>query len=437
MSEKRGLFKNIASLGVVQVANLILPLISIPIISRIIGPDKFGVVNYAATFIGYFTLLIDYGFNLTATRRVAKDPNNKELRDLVFSEVLYAKIFLFLISIVLFIPCVLFFEPLLLEKKVAVFTFLTCIASLLSQNWFFQAMQDLSKVAVLNFLSKLLFTIFVLLLVRQKQDYIWMPLITSLVAILVGWISYYWGIRKYNIILRRISLKKIFNLLNREKTIFFSTVVINLYTATNIVVLGIMQSEESVGYYTAAQKLILISIGVINIPLAQAFYPYIGKAFGKSKEEGLQTTQKIFPWVIILTSISGVIMYLFAGIGINILYGKDFKPSIHVFRVLTLVPLLIAISNSFGIQIMMNLNMDKLFFRITSSGALLGLVLNVVMIKWLGYIGTAWNWLFVELYITITMYVMLKKQGINPISWKEFNLIRLKHYIQLMFNKAK
>ena len=65
------LLKNIFSLGSVQLVNYVFPLITVPYVSRIIGPDSYGIINYATAFIAYFTLLIGYGFDLTGTRKIA------------------------------------------------------------------------------------------------------------------------------------------------------------------------------------------------------------------------------------------------------------------------------------------------------------------------------------------------------------------------------
>ena len=67
---KKGVLKNVFSLGVVQLCNYVFPFITVPIVSRIIGPDKFGVINFAAVFMTYFTLLINFGFDLSATRAI-------------------------------------------------------------------------------------------------------------------------------------------------------------------------------------------------------------------------------------------------------------------------------------------------------------------------------------------------------------------------------
>src|ERR1700754_650204 len=106
-SGKQGLFRNIASLGLMQIANYVLPLLSVPVISRIIGPDHFGVINFAASFMAYFVLLIGFGFDLSATRRIAADPNNRANRNKVFSEVFACQLFLFGLSAVIFVICLL------------------------------------------------------------------------------------------------------------------------------------------------------------------------------------------------------------------------------------------------------------------------------------------------------------------------------------------
>src|SRR5215831_3436855 len=216
-AQKKGLIRNIASLGVVQIANYVFPLISVPVISRIIGPEKFGVINFAAAFIAYFIFFIGYGFDLSATRKIAHDPDNAENRNRVFSEVFFSQCILLFISIIIFAILLNVVPQLQTEKEVAVFSFLICFSTLITQNWLFQAMQDLSKVAWFNLISKILFTIAVLVVIRERSDYIWQPLILSISQITVSVISFTWAVKKYNIKLQRVSLRNCFALLWNEK----------------------------------------------------------------------------------------------------------------------------------------------------------------------------------------------------------------------------
>lgn len=431
------LIKNILSLGIVQIANFVFPLITLPIISRIIGPEKFGVLNYAATFVSYFTLLIAYGFDLTATRRVAKANNDVGLRNKVFSDVFSTQLFLLVISIIIFIPCVIWSDPLSNDKRVAIFSFLICFSTLFTQNWMFQAMQDLSIVAILNFVGKLLGAISILLLVRKPEDYFWQALTVSLSSVVVAIISFTISIKKYHLRLNLIKFREIFQLLKNEKSVFISMVIISLYTTTNTVMLGILRPAVEVGYYTASQKLLGIVNTVINMPLAQSFFPFVGAAFGKGKENGIKTLQKISFVLIIAMFLATIVMFIFGPYIMTILYGDKFSPSIPVFRIVCFVPLIVAFSNIFGIQTMLNLNMDKPFFYITLGGAALGLCLNYIMIHLWGYIGTGVNWLVVEIYITLAMFLYLKKKGIYPISLKSFHLKQMRNNLVELINYVR
>jgi O-antigen/teichoic acid export membrane protein len=433
-NKHKGLFTNIAWLGVVQIANYAFPLISIPIISRIIGPDKFGVINYSTAFVAYFILLISYGFDLTATRRVAQDPNNFNLRNQVFSEVLNAKILLFLISAVLFIIGLYIFPPLSLEKKVAVFSFLACIGAILTQNWLFQAMQDLPKVAILNLISKLLFSLGILAIVHKKDDYIWIPLLTSMLQISFAVLSLIWAYNRYQLKFKFLPLKLTIAFIISERAVFLTSVVTNLYTTTNIIILGLLQNEAQVGYYTAGQRLMDVVSNIINMPLSQALYPFLSLAFRESKENGILVVQKLTPLIVFFTLAMSVVMFFIGPTLLILFFGNTFEPSIAVFRILVFIPLVISVNNIFCIQIMLNLKMDNIFFKITLIGAILSVSSNLLMSKHLGYIGTAWNWLIVEIFVTVAAYIALKNRGIKPIDIQQFKISNIISQLTVLFN---
>jgi PST family polysaccharide transporter len=325
--------------------------------------------------------------------------------------------------------------PLRAERTVAIFTFLVCISTVLTQNWLFQAMQDLPKIAWLNFITKLVFTFTILFIVKEKSDYIWQPLVSSLTQILVASLSFFWALKKYKLKLLNINFSDVFNLLKSERTVFFSVVVISLYTTTNTVILGLMQNETQVGYYTAGQKLMDIARSVISMPLAMALFPFIGKAFGEGFDKGILVVQKILPIIILFTGFLGIIILSLGPTVLRFFYGIRFEPAIPVFQILSFLPMIVSVSNVLGIQIMMNLKMDKTFFKITASGAIISIVLNIFFVWQFGFIGTAINWLLTEIIITSSMYISLRNAGINVIDIMQFNPTIVSNQIKLLFRK--
>lgn len=426
---KKSLVKNVFSLGIVQVANYVFPFITVPIVSRIIGPDKFGVLSFASSFVTYFTLLINFGFDLSATRAIAANRNNREARNRIFNQVVLAKTLLFAVSVVLFTIALFTVPQLRGEKEVAIFSFLLCFAWVITPNWLYQGMQELSRVAIFNLVTKVIFTIIILAIVRQRSDYIWQPLAISIAQIVVGVYSFLYAIRRYDITLTMSRLQPVLRLLWNERIIFFSMIVINLYTTTNVVLLGFLQSETQVGYYSAGYRLIIIIQSLISIPLSQAMFPFIGSSFAQSRERGLDMVKQMLPVVTILTFSAALILWLFGPLVILLIYGHKFEPSITVFRILAFVPVVVGWSNLFGIQTMINLKMDRLFFRITAIGAVTSIILNFVFVSRFGFVGTAISWVLTEIFIVVCMYVVLQRKGINIVEKKYFSPSQLKKYL--------
>jgi O-antigen/teichoic acid export membrane protein len=429
------LTKNVFSLTVVQIATYILPLISVPVISRIIGPGKYGTINFAAAFIVYFNLLISYSFDFTATRKIAKEPKNEVTRNTVFTEVFYTQCFLFIVATLAFVVSLFIVPELKANPKVFIYSYFVCVAALFTQNWLFQAMQDLSKVALFNIASRLLFTIAILVVVRKNDDYIWQPFLIGLIQTGIAIWSFVWAYKHYNIKLVKLPFKRVFQVLSEDKIVFFSLIFVNFYTSTNTVILGFYQNADQVGYYTAALRLILIAQSVLAMPMAQAFYPYVGQAFSLGREQGLAVVQKIFPIIMIFIGTATVSMLVLGPFVIKAFYGEKFAAAIPVFQILSIVPLLFSLNNLLGVQIMMNLGMDKSSLKITASAGILSVILNLLMVKHWGYLGSTINLVLTELFLLVVNYILLYRKGLNVINTYYFRFSVMKEYLQPLKNK--
>lgn len=429
LSPGKKLVRNFFSLSLVQFANNFLPLLTVPVIARIIGPDKFGAINFAAAIVTYFSLLINYGFDLTATRAIARAPHDLKGRNKVFSDILFAKIFLLSLSLLVFVPSLFLVPAMAADKDLFIFTYIACFSLVITPNWLYQGMQELHQVAIFNFVAKLLFTISILFIVRREEDYALQPLILSLSQIAVGLCSFIWAIRKYNISIIPVGLKKIFALLWTEKMIFFSMIVVTLYTTTNTIILGLVQTNKDVAFYTAGWKLIMIMQTFVSLPLRLSLFPFIGESFGRSKADGVAKVSQLVPFITIFTAISGILIWFLAPWMIQLFYGNQFGEATTVLRILCFVPLILALGDLFGIQTMINLKMDKQFFNITLLGAGVGLILNYFLSRQSGATGTAWAWLLTEVFITSTMWIFLYSRKIQLLNISYF---RFSHLSQLL-----
>ncbi|WP_164123658.1 flippase [Sphingobacterium sp. xlx-130] len=415
MVKKRKLLENIASLSVVQMVNYVFPLITVPYVSRVIGPDGYGAINYATAFVAYFSLFIGYGFDLTGTRKIANNSSDMKTISQTVSEILLARILLCFISIALFLFSVHFFLPSQTDLKVTWILFVGCIANVISPQFLFQGLQELSIFAKLNLFRGVLNVILVFLLVRDYNDYYWLPVLTVCFNIAINVFLVIFSINRFKIKYSFVPLRQSLKLIINERIIFFSTVVISLYTTTNIVILGFFADVSQVGYYTTSQSFLNIVSTVITIPLTTALFPYIGRAFGESREEGLDVVRKILPIVFYGTLIASLFLLLLAPWCIRIIYGNEFEPSIAALRITAFLPFIICLSNIFGIQVMLNLKLDNVFLKTTLIACVIGVVFNIFMSKNFGYIGTAWSCLIVEAFVTSMMYLTLRSQGVEVV----------------------
>jgi PST family polysaccharide transporter len=431
------LLKNIFSLSLLQVANNLLPILSIPIIVRIIGPEHFGAINFANVVISYFILLTNYSFDLTATRAIALNKDDESAHSRVFNEVLFAKLLLFVLSVGIFLVTLYTLPQLASEKELAVYSFLIVVSFVLTPSWLYQGMQELYNIAIFNFLTKLLFTILVLVVVRQREDYIWQPFIISAAHILVGVCAFVWAVRKYHIRLYAVSLRNILAALWRERVIFFSFVSVNVYTYASALILGLVDTKEAVAFFTASWRLVIIMHTIVTIPLGMSLFPFIGESFGISVQKGIEQVKRTAPFVALVTAAMGVVVWLLAPFIVTIFYGEAFRPSIGVLRILCFVPMILGISNLMGVQTMVNLRMDKPYTFIIAIGGVLGLVLNFWLARVFSYTGAAWAWFLTEISIALLLWAYLNKKGIQIFDTTYFSFRYLTDTIRPLWNTIR
>ncbi|NMB82001.1 MAG: flippase, partial [Ignavibacteria bacterium] len=401
--------KNFLSLSILQISNYVFPLITLPYISRIFGPETYGLLNFATAFLSYFWLLVNYGFDLSASREIAQNRNNHEKMQAIFNQVLFSKLFLFLISTIMFVIALFAIEKVNNYSTLYLIMFFGGVFNIFFPTWFFQGIEKLNLTAIFTFIIRLIFTLIIFILIKEKNDYILYPIATILGQILISFISMYLILKDYMIKLKMPDFSEILNTLKTSKQVFFTTVVINLYTTTNFVILGFLSGNFEVGVYTAAYKIVIIFMSIISAPLSQSIYPNIGYSFSLSYDIGISKIYKSLIFIIPLTLMPAFFMIFFPELIIKLIFGEGFLDSVLTLKLLSFIPLIIGLSNIFGIQGLLNLKKDNVVLIITTLGALLGLILNFVLVPMYRHNGTAVSWVITEVFITTLMFFAFVK----------------------------
>lgn len=423
------LFKNIASLGVIQIVNFIFPLITIPYVSRIIGPEGFGTINYITAIISYFVLIVVFGFDLTATRKIALNSNNSSEISKIYSEITGSRIILFFVCICLFSIVLLSNLEILRENKLlACVLFLNVLSPLLTPQYVFQGLQRLSVYSVITLLKGIISIVLVFLLISKPEDLLLYASIGVFSNFMVSAVSLIYVLKVVKVKFSTFPIAHYFRVMKESKFVFLSSIIFSLYTVANTVILGFFDNSTNIGFYTTAVSFISIVQSIINIPLSTSLYPYIGKAFAQSQNEGLDKLQRIFPVVFYLTLGIGIFIFLSAPYLVTMLYGDKFVGSIISVQILAILPLLSSFSGMLGVQTMLNLKMDKLFLKVTGFASIFSIIVNLVMAKYFSYIGTSVSYLATEILIAASLYFTLKHKNISILrreNFKPLNIISL------------
>jgi PST family polysaccharide transporter len=334
--DKRVLLKNFLSLGVVQGLNFLLPLLVIPYLLHVLGVEIFGLLAMATAFIGYFMILSDYGFNLTATREVSVHRDSVEKLSEVFSAVMIIKFLLMGLGFLVLLLALYLFDTLGDESTIYLLTFGMVLGQVLFPIWFFQGMERMGYIAILNIVAKSIFLIAILVFVKEKEDAYLVPLFNSLGFIVVGIISLIYLYREFHIrfVWQPYRVLKEYLILGWH--IFLSRLAVIMYTSSNIFVLGLFTNHTVVGYYAVAYKIIsaLNSLGDI---LNRTFFPYLSKKWEESRESYYQLfsqmSKKIFLFMFSLT----FIVLGFAPEIIKLLSGEEIKVASDLLRIMSVI----------------------------------------------------------------------------------------------------
>jgi len=412
MNQKKRLISNFLSLSSVQVANYILPLITVPYLVRVLGPEKFGLIAFAQAFIAYFALLTDYGFNLSATREISIHRDNREKVSDIFFSVLFIKSVLMLISFS--ILCILVFSVNKFrgEWLLYIFTFGIVLGNILFPAWFLRGIERMRELAILNIISKSIFTVAVFVFIHSKDDYLLVALINSFGFIIAGLLGLWIVTVQIRIKIRKPSLEEIKYQLKKGWHIFISTIAMSLYTTSNTFILGIFTNNTIVGYYSAGEKITRAVQGLIS-PLSQTIYPHVSKLVLESRDAALEFVRKIVKLVGAVAFGFSLLLLIFAHQISNIILGSQFNESISVIQILSFLPFVGGLSNIFGIQVMLNFGLKHIFTRILIIASFINIFLALILVVPLRHVGISYSVLITEIFIMITMFLILQRNGIK------------------------
>lgn len=389
--------QNFAYLSFLQIAGYVFPLLTIPYLARTIGAEGFGRISFASAVIAWVRTIVDWGFLFTATRDVAQNREDKEKVSEIFSNVLWARLLLSVVSglglLLLTISIPTFRE----HTTILAVSFLMVPGHIFFPDWFFQGIEKMKYTTIFNLCIKFIFTIAVFIFIREKGDYIYQPLLTSIGYLLCGIGAFYLIVYKWGYSIRCPQMRKILSTLKDSTDVFINNLMPNLYNSLSIVLLGVWGGPVANGIYFGGTKFVEIFRNLHQV-LSRAFFPFLSRHKDK---------HRMFAFLNIgSASIGVIIMILFAPLIINVLMGDEFEDSVGVLRVLALSLIFLSISDTYGTNYLIINHQERNLRNCTMFFSVIGMLLAIPLIKNFTYMGVAMTILICRFFLGTSAFML-------------------------------
>ena len=231
--------KNSMWLLVLQGFNTLLPLVTLPYITRILSGTAYGEFSIALNLIGYLQVLVEYGFGLAGARKVAT-AKDKEQLNTIHSGIISARFILLILCLVVLGAFALFSGY---EKSLLIcigILFLMVVATVFQQNWFFQGISEMKNITLVNIVSRTISVILIFCLVKETKDLYLYCLLYSSNYIISSFLGCVIVRVKYGVRFLRLKFSHLKRELIEGWSLFVSSAMIKIFGGIGITILGIV-----------------------------------------------------------------------------------------------------------------------------------------------------------------------------------------------------
>lgn len=406
------LFGNTVSLYSLQVINYIIPLITIPYLIRALGTNIFGLLAFAGSLIAYFQMIVDYGFNLSATRDISIHRGDSIWISNFFCSVLAIKLFLAFVCNMLLLGFVILvprFQP---EISLYLWLYVTVVGSIFIPTWLFQGMERMAYLAIFNLITKIIATCLYFVFIKKPTDYMWFAYLNAGASVIVGVISLIFAIRIFQIKIILPNIASCKRCIKDGFQIFISQASVSLFTNTNTFILGIFTNNQIVGTYAVAEKIVRVVI-MMTGPIGAAIFPRVSIMFSESRPKAIHFLKKVLISGSVIFGLISCCLFIFSDFIVSLITGTRSHEISLLIKIMAFLPLSISIDNIFGTQIMLNINLQKQFMQIILGGGILSICILFTLVPIFNAYGSAISFVISQFVILICMIFSVRKAGIR------------------------
>ena len=405
-----------------QVLATALPLITTPYINRVLGAEQLGTYTYVANIANYFTIFAMLGFNNYGSKMIAATKHNENELAHTFSSIRKLQCLMATVVVAIYL---LFISLCIPEHKSLYFIeSLWIINCFIDINWFFWGMEKVKLTVNRNLIIKLITLLGVFIFVRSRNDILIYAFILVIGTILSD-IYLISQVKKYV----KGTKTTFYEMIAHIKpciALFIPIVAMSIYQQMDKTMLGVLSTYEQVGYYSSADKIVNIPLGIIT-GLGTVSLPRIVSLISENKiMEYKKVVEKSISLVMFMCSAIAFGILAVSQEFVPLFFGREFLPCVSLVSFLTCVIFFKAISTVLVNQILIPNDNEKYYIISVFIGAFINLILNYSLIRKFDAVGAVYATLISELIVCfIQIFICFNYLNTLKIIGKNFQYIIL------------
>ena len=371
-----------------QILTIILPIITVPYVTRIFTSEDLGNYGFYNSIVSYFSLFAMLGIGLYGTKQIAAASDVSS----TFWNIYAIQLIASLISIFVYVILILCIPT--MSEIIPLILFISLFSKIIDISWLFAGKEDFKKITLRNTVVKVVGVISIFTFIKNSEDlylYILLIVVFDFLGQVVMWVPAKKFIKRpsFNMKIMKKNLHPIVLL-------FLPQVAISLYVVLDRTLLGLLGSYSDVGIYEQGQKLTSIIYKIVS-SLGVVMLPRVANLLSERRDKEAKNMVKfsfilynliIFPMMFGLIAVNEVFVELFLG--------KDFQDVKYVLYITTINIMLVGWTNILGHQVLVVRNKNKEFMLSTTIPAFVSVAVNIAVIPFFGYIGASITSVVVE-----------------------------------------
>ena len=417
--------KNISYNIIYQILIILLPLITSPYISRVLGAESLGICSYLHSIVSYFSFFILLGLNNYGSKTIAQVKSDKTNLSKNFCAIFCMQLLSSVIVILIYIVYII--SPLCNYKIYSLIQLLYLFGSALNINWFFFGMEKFKLTVIRNTIVKILSVLSIFIFVKKTTDIYIYIIILSLTNLFTS--VFLWGFLKKEIELCKIGFKDIKQHIKPNLILFIPIIAVSCYKIMDKIMLGNMSEINQVALYENAEKIIQVPISIVTA-IGTVMLPKISNLLSEGKEEETKMyVNKSFDLIMMIAFPMTFGIMAVCEKFMPLYLGAEFTETGLFTKYLAITVIFVSFANVIRTQYLIPKNKNKIFILSLVCGAFVNLIINILLIpKFSGMgaiIGTIFAEFTVMIYQTLAVFkeMQIHKYIKNIVKYFIFSLI--------------